>query len=687
MASRFNKGSMTHSRRVHAYPEGELPEGPGFDGYQQDTPTVADDATVEGETFRPTVLQLMRYANSPNIAEMMDEDELNTLGSKVCQEYDIDLGSRDEWTAGNEQAMKLAKQTVEKKNTPWPNASNVKYPLLSKAAVEFNSRSYPALVTKDLVKCQVNGYDPDGQKAARAERVAKTMSWQCLEDMDGWDDDTDQMLMVLPIIGMAFKKTYFDKSIKQNVSELVMPGDLVFNYGAKNFKRCPRKTHRLELYPYQIRERVLNGIYLEWEYGLSDKEGNDIDAPHLFLEQHRLEDLDGDGYPEPYAVTVHYQTQRVCRIVARYTPDDITEAGGQVLKIEPTEYFTKYGFFPNPDGSAHDIGFGSLVGPINHAINTTLNQTLDAGKLANTQGGFIGKGMRMKGGSFRLKPGEYKPVDTSGAKIKENIVPLNFPGPSPVLFQLLGLLIDAGENLAQIRDVLEGKASGANQSPTTTLALIEQGMKVFSGIYKRLHRSQKQEFKLLYKLNSLYMEPKVYITFLDANAPTAVLLNDFRDEDLAITPGSDPAVTTDMQQIARAEALLPLRGSGNWDDAKIEQRYMEAMHIPDIEDLRADPRQKQEMMLMQQMQLREEMMIKRTEAEAKMLKARSGAIKDIADAEAQEIGQQLEYYQAATDRLTQMIQGTMSGGNSGQPQQNGTAGLASPRGPAGMAPA
>jgi chaperonin GroES len=618
---------------------------------------------------------------------MMDEDELNTLGSKVCQEYDIDLGSRDEWTAGNEQAMKLAKQTVEKKNTPWPNASNVKYPLLSKAAVEFNSRSYPALVTKDLVKCQVNGYDPDGQKAARAERVAKTMSWQCLEDMDGWDDDTDQMLMVLPIIGMAFKKTYFDKSIKQNVSELVMPGDLVFNYGAKNFKRCPRKTHRLELYPYQIRERVLNGIYLEWEYGLSDKEGNDIDAPHLFLEQHRLEDLDGDGYPEPYAVTVHYQTQRVCRIVARYTPDDITEAGGQVLKIEPTEYFTKYGFFPNPDGSAHDIGFGSLVGPINHAINTTLNQTLDAGKLANTQGGFIGKGMRMKGGSFRLKPGEYKPVDTSGAKIKENIVPLNFPGPSPVLFQLLGLLIDAGENLAQIRDVLEGKASGANQSPTTTLALIEQGMKVFSGIYKRLHRSQKQEFKLLYKLNSLYMEPKVYITFLDANAPTAVLLNDFRDEDLAITPGSDPAVTTDMQQIARAEALLPLRGSGNWDDAKIEQRYMEAMHIPDIEDLRADPRQKQEMMLMQQMQLREEMMIKRTEAEAKMLKARSGAIKDIADAEAQEIGQQLEYYQAATDRLTQMIQGTMSGGNSGQPQQNGTAGLASPRGPAGMAPA
>ena len=287
MATRFNSGSMTHSRRAHAYPEGELPEGPGFDGFVQDGATEsADDATLEGDTFTPTVMTLMKFANSSNIAELLDENELNTLGAKVCQEYDIDDNSRSDWQAGNDQAMKLAKQTVEKKNTPWPNASNVKYPLLSKAAVEFNSRSYPALVTKDLVKCKVNGYDPDGEKAARAERVSKTMSWQCLEDMDGWEDDTDQMTMVLPIVGMAFKKTYFDKSIKQNVSELVMPGDLVFNYGAKNFKRCPRKTHKLELYPYQIRERVLNKLYLEHEYGYSDQQNNDIDAPHLFLEQH-----------------------------------------------------------------------------------------------------------------------------------------------------------------------------------------------------------------------------------------------------------------------------------------------------------------------------------------------------------------------------------------------------------------
>ena len=682
MATQFNKGSLEHSRRVHAYTDDNLPVGPGF----ADAP--------ENSSGIPPLLQLYRYSNLDNIAEQLDDNELGRLGSLVCEEYDIDEASRADWTAANTEAMELAKQVRKKKSYPFKGAANVKYPLITKAAIEFNSRAYPALVTQDLVKCKVNGYDPDGQKAGRAERVSKTMSWQCLEDMPGWDEETDQMTMVVPIVGMAFKKTYFDKGVGKNVSELVLPEDLVFNYGAKSFRKCPRKTQRVRLYPYEITERVNSGLFLDYDYGLADDESsNDVDAPHLFLEQHRLIDLDKDGYPEPYIVTVHKQTQKVCRIKARFTRDDIVEREGEILRIEPTAHFTKFGFFPNPDGSAHDIGFGTVVGPINYAINTTLNQMLDAGHLANTGGGFVGKGLRMKGGAFRLRPGEYKPVDTTGGKIKENLVPLTFPGPSPVLFQLLGLLIEAGEGVAQIRDVLEGNAQGANQPASTTLALIEQGLQVFSGIYKRLHRSFADEFQLLYKLNSRYMEPRRYITFLDAQRPVEVLLQDFQDEDLAISPASDPAAVTKIQEVARAEAMLQVRGTGNWNDAAIERRYLEALNIPDLDELQPSQEQQQsqqQQQMMQMMTLREEMNVKRMEAEAKMLKAKSGAIKDIASAEAEEIGQQLQYYQAVTDRLTQAIQAAnppQSGGSNGSTPANPprAGGMGGPSGPPGMA--
>jgi len=705
---------MKRSRRAHAYTDEQRPEGPAWDGPGIPEPTadklpdgipmddnirfqVRNPDAYTGEQLQEMVgeeyeavedapgqapyLQLMQYAASDNIAETLDEDELGHLGAKVCEEYDIDVASRSDWTASNIEAMKLAKQTLEKKNYPFSGASNVKYPLITKAAIEFNSRAYPALVTQDLVKCKVNGYDADGQKAARAERVSKTMSWQCLEEMKGWDEETDKLTMVVPIVGMAFKKTYFDKTAGRNVSELVLAEDLVFNYSAKSFDKCPRKTHLVKLYPYEIRERVLSGTFSEHEYGVANDNSNDVDAQHIFLEQHRLEDLDGDGYPEPYTVTVHKDTQKVCRIKARFMRDDISERDGEIIRIEPTNHFTKFGFIPNIDGSAHDIGFGTTVGPINYAVNTTLNQMIDAGHLANTNGGFVGKGLRMKGGSFRLRPGEYMPVDTTGGKIRENIVPLEFKGPSPVLFQLLGLLIEAGEDLAQIKDVLEGTSAGANQPASTTLALIEQGLKVFSGIYKRLHRSLKQEFKLIYKLNSIYMEPRKYITFLDAKVAVEVYLDDFQDEDLDISPVSDPAMVTKLQEVARAEAMLQVRGTGNWNDGAIEMRYLEALSIPNIDELRADPEEKKRAEMMQMMQMREEMQLKRIDVEAKMLKARSGAIKDIASAEAEEIGQQLDYYQKATDRLTVMIEAQMGGGKNG----NGAGGMGGPGGQAGVA--
>lgn len=689
----FSKGTLTLGK-------------PMADGLQRADKDARDEAEDEREQMDPradreefgereegsSLEMLLRYVNSPNIAAEPDftEDMLGRLGAKVVEEYDIDVASRADWSARNERAMKLAKQVVEQKNYPWPKASNIKYPLITHAAIQYNARAYNAIVTPDMVKAKVNGYDKDGSKHARADRVGKAMTWQCLEQMEEWSEEMDQLLLIFSIVGMDFKKTYFDPVLGRNVSERVSAEDLVFNYGAKNFYKCPRKTHKIPLYPYEIREKQLNGIYIDHDFGQSQEDGNnnDPDAQHLFLEQHRLEDLDGDGYPEPYIVTVHHQTRKVVRIVSRFYEDSIEARNAQVARIKPVEYFTKYGFLPNPDGSAHDVGFGLLLGPLNTSINRSINMMFDAAHLANTQGGFFGSGLRMKGGAMRLRPGEYRALPVDGATIRDNIVPLKFDGPNAVLFQLVGFLVEAAHDIASIKDILTGEQSQANMPASTALALIEQGLKTQTSVNQRVHRSLKREFKLLYELNGRYMQPQVYITFLDDDEPTEVLLDDFKGDTLDISPTADPKVLTDMQEIMRAQALLAFAQDPDFDGWKIKQRYLEALGIPDINDLRADPRSKQMAMMQQLMALQVELKSKQADAESKLMKARSGALKDstgamkdLADIEAQQQQMQgeLDYYASVVEKLSTVIE-VMNDARNQSADAGGVPGMAQPAG-------
>lgn len=367
---------------------------------------------------------------------------------------------------------------------------------------------------------------------------------------------------------------------------------------------------------------------------------------------------------------MHKDTGKTVRIVPRFTEKSITpNEMGEIIRIESDEYYTKYGFLPNPDGSAHDIGFGDILMPINESINTSLNMMLDAGHLQNVGGGFIGSGLRMKGGAVRRKLGEYVPVPSTGKSIRENLIDINHSGPSPVLFQLLGLMIDAGKDIASIKDILTGEQSVSNTPASTTLALIEQGLKVFTAIYKRIHRAFKHELWLLYKLNQRYMQPQQYFTLLDTEDPIEILKMDYQIEDMDITPVSDPTMVTDMQRMARAEALLPMAQDPDFNGREIKRRYLEAMGIADIDGLWATEEQQQGAAEQQQKQLQmamEELSIKKKEAEAKMQKANTSGLLDIAKAEAEEYGQQLEQYRMYLETLKN-IDEALNGQQTNQP--------------------
>jgi chaperonin GroES len=546
-----------------------------------------DDAQDNAPAEKQHPADLLRsFIGQANIVPMLDAEIVSKIGMEVTRGYDIDKSSRGEWEKMMQAAMDLAMQVTQDKNWPWPKAANVKYPLITTGAIQFSARAYPAIIQgEQVVKGMVIGPDPDGTKQERADRIGNHMSYQLLEQIEDWDEDTDKLLMQVAIVGCCFRKTYFDTSLGRPRSEMVPAKYVIYDHGTP-WKDLRRVTQCLSLYKNDVIERVRGDIYVDVQ--LRTPAGgaeNDEDAPYEFLEQHCWYDLDGDGYKEPYTVTVVKETSEVARIVARFDEDGIyLNAKGEISKIEPVGYWTKYPFMPNPDGGSYDVGLGLLLNPINETINTVLNQMLDAGTLANTGGGFIGSGLKMKGGAARFAPGEFKPVDNAGAKIADSIYHMQFPGPSPVLFQLLGMLIEAGKDISSVKDILTGEQQGVNQPATTTLALIEQGQKVFSAIYKRVHRSLKAEFKKLFRLNRLYLQPEDYYRFQDKSEP--IYLEDYQGDGTDVAPVSDPNLVSDAQELARAEAMIQqFKGDPFIDQVELRRRFLRALKTPDIEQI------------------------------------------------------------------------------------------------------
>jgi chaperonin GroES len=532
-----------------------------------------------------------------NKAEDLDKQKLSEIGAKCKEGFLVDKQSRSDWEKDLEEWTKLAMQAKEIKNYPWPKASNVKYPLLSTAAMQFNARSYPSLVPSNgkVVNAKVIGKDPTGAKKEKADRVSTFMSYQVLYDMMHWEEDMDKLLIMLPIIGSAFKKTFYSKDKDKIKSCLIHPRDLVVNYWAEDLETAERVSEIIEMSPRVMKERMNAGIFREVEFGtqvvpdpsITGKQPNDgvIDrtVPYILIEQHTFLDLDDDDYEEPYIVTFELESGEVLRIAPRFSQEDIVEEDGKIIKIVPQQYYTQFTFVPNPDGSFYGIGFGVLLGPLNEAVNSLINQMVDSGTLNNLQSGFIGKGIRLKMGERRLQPGEWVPVNATGDDLRKQIVPLPAKDPSTVLFQLMGTLITSGKELASVAEIFTGKMPGQNTPATTTMATVEQGMKVFTAVYKRIYRSLESEFKKIYKLNSIYLDPQTEIEVLD----TPIGPEDFNDKDYDVCPGADPTAVSQTEKLMKAQGLAELMAMapGALDPIKVISRILEAQEQPNWQEL------------------------------------------------------------------------------------------------------
>ncbi len=622
-----------------------------------------------------TSLSLDELMASENIAELLTDDELEKLAIRVIEGYDSDLESRSHRQPNIDKAMDLALHITKEKNYPWKNASNVIFPLVSNASMSFAARAYPAIVRNDeVVDTKVIGSDegtqqpqiqqghilvgPDGQpvlqtvgkglKKARGERIKTYMNYQFMEEIEGWEADTDRLLHALPVTGTMFRKIYWCAEEAINKAQIIYPKYLIVNDKITTLERAPRISEELEYYPYEIEEFIRAGSWLDFDFSTDadNKEANseredgsnssDKDRPHIFIQQICRIDLDDDGYPEPYIVLVHKGLKKIVSILANFKPDMITKnTKGEIRKITPETYYIKYDFIPTPDGSFYSMGFGELLLHMNETINTLINQLIDAGTLANTSSGFIGRGLRMKGGNVEVKKGEYVQVDTRGGNIKDNFVQIQHPEPSQTLMALLSLLLENAKDLGSLKDVLTGEQM-SNQSPTTTLTLIEQGLTAFKSIYKRVARSIKQEIKALYRLNYLYLNDEEYMNVLDSNIP--ISRQDFNQKDVDIIPASAPHMVSDMQRLARASFLETYKDDPYVNGLEVRTRIFEIAGVDNVDTLLQQPPPPPEdpnmaMIKVQQELGQAQIQIQRDKNQIDALKTQLGHTKDMAQAQ------------------------------------------------------
>jgi len=634
---------------------------------------------------------------APNLCDRFSAEDLSAIGDLVYEGYFADQNSRTAWLRRNEAGMNFALQIQKDKNWPWQNCSNVIFPLITIAALQFSSRAYANIISgPEIVNCQVVGEDPTGALTKRAERIGTHMSWQCLTQDSSWEEQHDRLFINEAIVGTSFIKSYYSGELGYNVGELVLAKDLVMDYYAKSVDSCARKTHIKTLSRNEMHERIVRKVFRDirdetWYKADSppvavaapstvtqahqdNRQGltpspPDQDTPFQCLEQHRLLDLDGDGYSEPYIVTIEATSRCVVRIVARWdseTQIETTETG-EIICIRPTEYFTKYGFIPSPDGGIYDIGFGVLLGPLNEAVNTSINQLLDAGTMQNSLGGFLGRGAKIRGGEYSMAPWEWKRVDSTGDDLRKNIVPYPDRQPSTVLYNLLSLLIEYTNRVASTTEQMVGKTPGQNTPAETSRNALEQGMQVFSTIFKRIWRSMKEEFKKLHKLNAIHLPP----SFSFGQGNSAKREDYLTNSDLVI-PSADPNITSMAQRFFQAQSIREASQQvPGYDIAYVERNFLRAMRVSAIDKFFPGPDKVPpppnpkiavaEMQLkIKQLQLQDSklqwmatLMEQKRLNSAKIIQLQAQAAQSMAEVDAAVAATRLEYLQVALTALQQ----------------------------------
>ncbi len=508
-----------------------------------------------------------------NLAEVLDPQDLRNISNELIAGIEKDKASREDWEKTYKDGLEyLGMRFDEERSEPFAGASGVIHPLLGEAVTTFQAQAYKELLPAGgPVKTQVIGaYDSLAEE--QAQRVKEFMNYQITHVMEEFDEELDQMLFYLPLAGSAFKKVYYDEGLGRAVSKFVAPEDLIVPYYTTDLETCNRITNVIKISENEVRKLQSVGFYKKvdissgdsadeysgvkeeidklsgMEPSYDDGEVSLLYEVHCNLELDGFEDLDDEGQPTgvklPYIVTIDANSNDILSVRRNYKEDD-------PLKNK-IEYFVHFKFLPGL--GFYGFGLTHMIGGLSKASTSIMRQLIDAGTLANLPAGFKTRGIRIRDEDTPIQPGEFRDVDAPGGSLRDSIQPLPFKEPSGTLLQLLNILVNSGQKFASIAEINTGQGN-PNAPVGTTLALLERSTKVLSAIHKRLHNSQKKEFKILSNVFQEYL-PQEY-PYAVANNETTIKLSDF-DEKVDIFPISNPDIFSQSQRIAMAQEMMQL---------------------------------------------------------------------------------------------------------------------------------
>jgi len=530
-----------------------------------------------------------------NLAEEIEDDDLQNLASDLLDDYEGDVSSRKDWLDTYVDGLELLGLKLEDRSEPWEGACNVYHPLMTETLVKFQAETmtetFPAA---GPVKTQIIGKETDENKEASA-RVQENMNYQLTEKMVEYRPEHERMLWGLGLAGNAFKKVYYDPSLERQVSMYVPAEDIVVPYGASSLETAERVTHVMRKTQNELRKLQVAGFYLDVDLGeptydldevekkIAEKMGFSAttDDRWKILEMHV--DLDLEGYEDerdgektgialPYVVTIEKSTSTILSIRRNWSPDDDTK--------QKRQHFVHYGYVPG--FGFYCFGLIHLIGAFAKSGTMILRQLVDAGTLSNLPGGFKTRGLRIKGDDTPISPAEFRDVDVPSGTIRDNILPLPYKEPSQVLNMLMNQIIEEGRRFASAADLKVSDMS-ANAPVGTTLAILERTLKVMSAVQSRIHYAMKQEFRLLKTIIKDY-------TPADYSYEPATGTKNAKREDydlVEVIPVSDPNAATMSQKVVQYQAVMQLAQSNPdiYDLPELNRQMLDVLGVKNVDKL------------------------------------------------------------------------------------------------------
>jgi hypothetical protein len=527
-----------------------------------------------------------------NLAETLDESELQSLASELVDLVDSDMNSRKEWSDMYVKGLEVLGMKYEERTEPWNGACGVYSPLLTEAAIRFQSEmiteTFPA---QGPVKTQIIGAI-DKMKEEAAERVRDDMNFRLTEEMIEYRSEHERMLYSLGLAGAAFKKVYYDPSLQRQVAIYIPAEEMILPYGASNVYSAERVTHVMRKTENEIKKLQVAGFYRDVELGEPVRTFSDIekkkaeeqgysltdDDRYQVLEIHADWDLgeDEDGIALPYIITIERGTSNVLAVRRNWEEGDERKLKRQ--------HFVQYTYIPG--FGAYGLGYIHIIGGYARAGTSIIRQLVDAGTLSNLPGGLKARGLRIKGDDTPIAPGEFRDVDVPSGAVRDNIMPLPYKEPSQVLSMLLERITEEGRRLAAIGDIKISDMSA--QAPVgTTLAILERTLKTMSAVQARVHASLRMEFKLLKGIIRDYMPPDYSYTPEGGDR-----LAKQADYDVVeVIPVSDPNAATMAQRIMQYQAAIQLaQGAPQiYNLPQLHRQMLEVLGIKNAETLVAVP--------------------------------------------------------------------------------------------------